>query len=237
MLTLGLVTLVCLACGCSEYVRPTPEDFRKLKLPTGPAETGTLRYRLHLSVDSKWLAGEFDGVLLVDAGATPAARAQFFGDLGPKMFDLLARPDRIIAYFPQAREGVDCALPSEAAAHPLLFLGVNLLEDFATVREDRVRGILEAGNGWWLDLKPLVPGMRSEALRTPDGRTIERRFHWVYGVGWDEVWEDANTCEIKATGVTITVRILSRETLPARPARAFELTLPDDVQIVKGSRK
>lgn len=226
-----------LACGCSAYVRPTPEDFRRLKLPANPPPSGTLRYRLHLSVDSKWLAGEFDGVLIVDEAGGPVARAQFFGDLGPKMFDLLARPDRITGYFPQTREGVDCALPRQAAPHPLLFLGVNLLEDFAAVREDRVRGVHETGDGWWLDLKPLVPGMRSEALWTAEGRTIERRFHWMYGVGWDETWEDADHCEISATGLTINVRILSRESVAPRPTRAFELTLPDDVKIVEGSRK
>lgn len=230
-------TLLLLASGCSEYVRPTPEDFLKLKLSPAAPHLGTVRYRLHLSVDSAWLAGEFDGVLIVDDGATPVARAQFFGDLGPKMFDLLARPDRITGYFPQIREGVDCALPREAAPHPLLFLGVNLLEDFADVREDRVRGIHESSAGWWLDLKPLVPGMRSEALRAPDGRTIERRFHWMYGLSWEETWEDANVCEIRSSGLTIDVRILSREVLTTRPARAFELTLPDDIKIVEGSRK
>jgi hypothetical protein len=43
-------------------------------------------------------------------------RLQLFGDLGPKMLDLLARPDRIAGYFPQTREGVDCALPARGDA-------------------------------------------------------------------------------------------------------------------------
>jgi len=45
-----------------------------------------------MSVDSRWLAGEFDGVVLAHEGASPIARAQLFGDLGPKIFDLVRPP-------------------------------------------------------------------------------------------------------------------------------------------------
>jgi hypothetical protein len=232
-----LASVVLLGCGCSSFVKPTADDLRRLHLAAPRTTSETVRYRLHLSVDSVWLAGEFEGVVLVDEGASPSARAQFFGDLGPKVFDLLARPDRIAGYFPQTREGVDCALPREAAPHPLLFLGVNLLEDFADVGEDRVQGIRQEAGGCRLDLKPLVPGMHSEVLRSPDGRTIERRFRWMYGLQWEERWESPTSCEITSTGLRLHVRIRSREPLRPPPARAYELALPDDVRVVEGSRK
>jgi len=196
-----------------------------------------MRYRVHLSVDSRWLAGEFDGFVLAHEGAAPLARAQLFGDLGPKVFDLVARPSRIAGYFPATREGIDCVLPAQAAPHPLLFLGVSLLEIAADIRDDRVLGVREESEGWWLRLKPLVPGMHSEALVGKDGRTIERRFRWMYGVGWDARWEDFDRCTITATGLKIQVRVLEAERLETRPARAFELSIPEDIRIVEGSRK
>jgi len=231
-----LAAVLLLSAGCSGFAEPTPEILRQINLRPA-AHPDTLRYRVHLSVDSRWLAGEFEGVVLAHEGAAPIARAQLFGDLGPKVFDLVARPNRVVGYFPQTREGIDCALPAQAAPHPLLFLGVSLLEIAADIRDDRVLGVREDSEGWWLNLKPLVPGMHSEALVGKDGRTIERRFRWMYGVGWDATWKDRDTCTVTASGLEIRVRIRGEERLESRPPRAFELTIPDDIRIVKGSRK
>lgn len=221
--------LLLLSAGCSGYAPPSSENLAKIKLaPAAPP--AVVRHRVHLSLDSRWLAGEFDGVVISEPGA---ARIQLFGDVGPKMIDLLARPDRITGYFPQTREGVDVALPDRAVPHPLLFLGATLLEDLAEVDVDRVLGVQEADEGWWLDLKPQIAGMRSEALRGPDGLSLERRFKWMYGVKWTERWEGPDSCTIQATGVTIRVRILGRETIPLRPSKAFEIELPGDVRVVR----
>jgi len=233
---LGVLGVLLLSAGCSGFAAPTSELLRQIPFPPS-TPPDTMRYRVHMSLDSRWLAGEFDGVVLAHEGAAPLARAQLFGDLGPKVFDLAARPDRILGYFPQTREGVDCALPGEASPHPLLFLGVSLLEVFADVREERVLGIREDDRGWWLDLKPVVPGLRSEALVGKDGRTIERRFRWMYGVGWDLRWERPDACTVTASGLHIGVRILAVERMETRPAHVYDLTIPDDIRIVEGSRK
>jgi hypothetical protein len=222
--------------ACSGFSPPTPEIFGQLRL-SPPKHPGTTRYRIHMSVDSPWLAGEFDGVVLAHEGSSPMARAQLFGDLGPKMFDLVARPDRIAGYFPSTREGVDCALPGEAAPHPLLFFGVSLLEDFADISEDRVIGVREDGEGWWLNLKPVVPGLHSEARQAKDGRTIERRFHWMYGLSWGERREGRDACTITASGLVIKVHVLGVEHLKTPPDHAYDLSLPQDIRIVQGSRK
>jgi hypothetical protein len=190
-----------------------------------------------MTVDSPWLAGEFDGVVLAREGPAPEARVQLFGDVGPKILDLVARPDRVAGFFPQTREGVDCRLPSEAAPHPLLFLGVTLLEDFADVDEARVVGVRPDAGGLRLDLKPVVPGMRSEALRAPDGRTLERRFRWMYGLEWRERWERPDECSIQAKGLTLRIRVLETSPVEKRPERAFDLEIPGDVRLAEGSRK
>ena len=235
-----LAAALILTAGCSGFATPTPEDFRRLRLgavrDSEPRADAT-RYRVHMSVDSKWLAGEFDGVVMAHEGWSPLARAQLFGDLGPKVFDLLARPDRIAGYFAQTREGVDCLLPAEARPHPLLFLGVSLVEDFGAISEDRVLGIREVPDGWWLNLKPLVPGLVSEALWSRDGQTIERRFRWMYGVTWRQRWSSPEECSITASGLVIRIRVLGSDALPQRPPRAFEITMPGDVRIVEGTRK
>jgi hypothetical protein len=232
-----LAILLTGAVGCSAFSPPTAEDFRQLRLAPAPRRPDLMRYRVQMSVDSPWLAGEFDGVVLAHEGRSPMARAQFFGDVGSKALDLVALPDRVVGFFPQAREGVDCRLPSEAAPHPLLFLGVSLLEDFADVEEDRVLGVRPDPEGRWLDLKPVVPGMRSEALRGPDGRTLERRFRWMYGIEWRERWERPDECRIRAKGLAIRVRVLEAAPLEKRPGRAFELEVPTDVRLAEGSRK
>lgn len=226
-----LLPVLLLTASCSSYETPTAETFRRLNLSPAPPPAAT-RIRVHLSLDSRWLAGEFDGVVVALPGRSPVARLQLFGDVGPKMIDLLARPDRVAGYFPQTREGLDVRLPEQATPHPLLFLGVTLLEDLADVDESRVLGVRESDPGWWLDLKPLVPGLRSEALRGPDGRLLERRFTWMYGVSWRAVWESRDECRVSASGVDLRLRILDREPVDPLPARAFELAIPDDVRVV-----
>jgi hypothetical protein len=232
-----LLAALILSEGCSGYGSPTPEDLGQLGLTAAAVHPDTVRYRVHLSIDSRWLAGEFDGVVVGRLGRSPVARAQLFGDVGPKTIDLLARPDRIVGYFPQSRAGIDCGLPGEAVPHPLLFLGVSLLEDLADIGEDRVLGIRQDREGWWLNLRPLVPGMRSEALHAADGRTIERRFRWMYGITWTERWESPDACTIRASGLVLRVRLLGTEPLAEPPVRAFDLPLPRDIRIIEGSRK
>lgn len=227
VLAAGASTL--LSAGCSAYDAPSPETLARIRLAPA-SRPAVVRHRVHLSLDSRWLAGEFDGVVVSEPGA---ARIQLFGDVGPKMIDLLARPDRMTGYFPQTREGVDVVLPDRAVPHPLLFLGATLLEDLSEVDADRILGVQESDEGWWLDLKPVIPGMRCEELRGPDGLSRERRFKWMYGVKWRERWEGAELCTIEAPGVTIRVRILGRDTVEPRPSKAFEIELPGDVRVVR----
>ena len=84
---------------------------------------------------------------------------------------------------------------------------------------------------------PVVPGMGSEALRSPDGRTIERRFRWMYGIGWRERRDRRDEAEVRARGLLLRVRVLEEAPLERGPERAFDLEVPGDVRLVEGSRK
>jgi hypothetical protein len=190
-----------------------------------------------LSLDGPKLAGEFDAVLLARHGLEPAIRLQVFGDLGPKMLDLLAQPDRIAGYFPQAREGIDCAIPRQAAPHLLAFMGATLVEHFSDLSPSRVVGVREESDGWWMRLRGKIPDLSVDAFRDRSGRVTKRRFSWMYGVGWHEEWPSPDELRITASGLTIRAKILerTRDVLP-KPG-SLELTVPADVRVVEGGRR
>ncbi|HLY12251.1 MAG TPA: hypothetical protein VKW04_23310 [Planctomycetota bacterium] len=233
---LGLLLLA--TAGCSGFASPTAEQLQLLPLVPRPAAPVVERLRIQISVDSPWLVGEFEGVVLARSGSEPPViRLQLFGDVGPKMLDLLASPDRMIGYFPQIREGIDCTLPREAAPHPLLFLGASLVEMFTPISADRVLGIREEEQGWWIKLEPAIRGMRSLVFRNPAGAWSRRRYFWMYGVGWDEDWSHPDRWSITAPHIALRVRILERERGASAKPTDFELKVPSDVAIVVGSRK
>jgi hypothetical protein len=190
-----------------------------------------------MSVDSPMLAGEFEGVVVARRSRTdPVLRAQLFGDVGPKFAELLARPDRIAGYFPQTREGIDCSLPREASPHLLLFVGASLVEEFLTrVDRTRVTGVREEGEETWLRLRPAIPGTECHFSRS--GASRKRRFAWMTGVHWTEEWPTFEEARITAPNVSIRIRILERTHPSLESLATLELRLPEDVRIVKGSRK
>lgn len=230
---LGVVLLS--ASGCSGFAAPTPEQLQILA--TMPAASSAERYRIQMSLDSSWLAGEFDGVVLAKRdGETPCVRLQLFGDLGPKMLDLLAKPDRMTGYFPQAREGIDCALPRDATPHPLLFIGASLVEQASERPASRILGVREEPAGTWMRLRPAVRGMGVDAFRDRSGRVTKRRLSWMYGLSWEEEWPTPEELRISASGVSIRVRIVEKAVNVDLKPGVLELTLPADVRLTAGSR-
>lgn len=192
-----------------------------------------------MSLDSPWLAGEFDGVVVAHRfDLNPVVRVQLFGDLGPKMVDLVARPDRIVGYFPQTREGIDCDLPGEASPHLLLFLGASLVEEFlGWVDRSRVTGVRAEDGGAWLRLRPMIHGTSSHLFLDRASRAKKRRVSWMTGVGWEETWTGPAECRITAPNLTIDVKILERTLQPPATLESMSLAIPGDVRLVKGSRK
>jgi len=238
--------LLLLAAGCAGFDEPTADRLKGLPLRPPIAEgSGYPRstvVRFQLSVDSSWLAGEFEGVAVARSGspARPQVHAQLFGDLGPKVAELLVAPDWIVGYFPQTREGVDCAIPGEASPHPLLFVGASLAEELLS-RETTadVSGIREDSDGTWLRLHPFLQGTEVHRLLSRrDPGLKRRRFWWMFGVHWEEDWVSPTECRISAPHLSMRVKILERsEKETGVPGAERGLRLPDDVRIVAGSRK
>lgn len=213
-----------LAAGGCEFASPGPELLEELERARGP-EGALVRVRASVDIDGPWLAGAFEAVVVARTGREPAVRLQLFPDLGGKALDLLVRPGRITGYFPHSGEGIDWALPSEARAHPLLFMGITLLERFATVTPDRVLGVREGPKTpRALLLKPVVPGVRVVDVL---GR---HRFRWSLGVEWEEEGLPFHALTVRAPGVRVRVEVREKETPERVDESVFRLALPDGVR-------
>ncbi len=231
-----LPALLAAAAGCSGFLEPTPELLTQLRLPPAPP-AGALRIRVRMDVDTPWLAGQFEGVVLARRGPSPRVRAQFFPDLGPKAVDLAAAPDRIAGYFPVQHEGVDCALPGESAVHPITLIGATLLEHFSELTPGRIEGMKADGGSWLLRVPSLVPSCDTVLTYLPGTGVTRRQFSWHYGIGWDQVYLSDRECLVTAPSVRVKISILEEKDAGVPAPSLFELTLPADVSLSAGSRK
>jgi hypothetical protein len=236
---LAAILLFLSAAGCIGFDAPTDERLRGIPLDPDVAGPSALRCRFRMSVEHPSMAGEYEGVVVAHQSRTnPVLRAQLFGDLGPRFADVMARPDRIVGYFPQTREGVDCALPREASPHLLLFLGASLIEEFLTRADrSRVTGVRKEGEETWLRLRPAIQGTECHLSLDPVAKTKKRMIFWMTGVSWHEEWSSPDECRITAPNLSIRVKILERTPQPLTTLVTLDLKLPEDVRIVKGSRK
>lgn len=237
--------LLLLAAGCAGFDEPTSERLIGLPLRPPVAEADSARRRIlvrfQMSIDSPWLAGEYEGVAAAwEFGGEPRLLAQLWGDLGPKTAELLVSPDRVVGYFPQIREGVDCSIPREATPHPLLFMGASLAQELLSPETPAsVTGVREESDGTWLRLHPFFRGTEVHRLMSrANPETKKRRFWWMIGVHWEETWTSPLECRITAPNLSIRVKILERTGRESGiPGADRHLILPDDVRIVAGSRK
>ncbi|HLF92247.1 MAG TPA: hypothetical protein VJB14_02200 [Planctomycetota bacterium] len=213
--------------GCSPWRIPPEEVLSSLERTQPPLDRPQ-RLKVRLDIESPWMSGQFEGVVLVRPG--PAVRAQFFPDVGGKVVDLLATPDRIVGYFPATREGIDCALPSEAKPHPILFMGLHLLERAAPITRDRVTGWFAISTADLFRVRSLVEGASETLILDPLGTLRERRFEWMYGLGWRESPLGPSKFVVEAPRIRMTVEVLERQVLEKAPEAAFELKLPPGVR-------
>lgn len=212
--------------GCAPW-REVPEHQAKELERVAPGVDRPQRLKVRVDLESPWLSGQFDGVILVRPG--PAVRAQLFPDLGSKVVDLLATPDRIVGYFPMTQEGVDCSLPAEAKPHPILFMGLHLLERAAPVTRERMTGWFNVTGADFFRVRSIVEGA-SQTFRVPWwGGAAVREISWMYGLSWREIQESPSTIRIEAPRLKMRVVILERRAVESLPAAAFELRLPPEI--------
>jgi len=186
-----------LLAGCGGLPAPTPQDHelvRRLPPPPGPYA----RVKAVADLESEHLSGTFDVLVLARSGPRPLVRLQLLPDLGGKALDLVVSPDRLQGRIPATGESVDWALPDEARAHPLLFIGLTLLERFAPITEQRVTG---AARGEF-ELDPVVEGT---SVRYAGG---EHRLGWGAWVRWT-----ARTDGVLAKGFRLRLRDVKVEPL------------------------
>jgi hypothetical protein len=151
-------------------------------------------------------------------------RMQCLPDLGGKVVDLLARPDRIVGHFPQLNQGMDLALPGRERTGPIMMMGIGLLEMFAPVTVDRVIGARRDEKGRLLKLRPVVEGGCVIALLAPDGRIVRRTFEW--GTRWEEEWVSDREVIVRAPGMELRVSRMESRTLESAADSLFQLELP-----------
>lgn len=224
-----MFTVALAGLGCSPWTTPPEKILEEVERLQPPPKLPQ-RLRVRLDLESPWLSGQFEGAVLVKEG--PVLRAQFFPDVGGKAIDLLARRDRIVGYFPMAHEGIDCALPSEAVPHPLLFMGLHLLERAAPVTRDRVDGWFAISTGDAVRVRSLVEGASETlflALHEPR-YIVWRKLRWMYGVEWKEVDESRDKFTVIAPRLKLRVEVLERKALESVPDSAFELSLPPELR-------
>lgn len=160
-----------------------------------------VRVRAHVTIDSDRLRGGFDALLVADPDG-PKVRLQLFPDVGEKVLDLIARPDRFVGRL--AGERIDVA-PENARPDALSLFAFTLLELFAPVTADRVAGV----RGTAFRLRPVAGDI--DVVR--DGETLAFRFGWI---GW--TWNDG----IEAKGFRLSLADVERTPAPDLDPRVFE---------------
>jgi hypothetical protein len=188
------------------------------------------RMTADVDVESESLAGAFKAVLICRRGPSPAVRLQLLPDVGGKALDLVVEPSRIRGHFPQSGESIDLALPEEAKVHPLVFLGVTLLERFGDAR-GRVIGVEPRGEAWHFALRSftgtvvLTGDVDADQRMTYLGLRRELRFRWSAFVSW--TWKDPEE-EVSAPGFRLRVRSRKVDILESIDASLWRLELPVD---------
>ena len=201
--------------ACRGYSEPTDELLDRVEaIPPLPGPY--LRVEADLDVESPWLSGRFNIVAIGRTGVDPRVRAQLFPDIGGKAVDLVAFPGRVIGTLPQAGQAVDSDLKTEKDLHPLHFMGITLLEHFASGITNRVIGARPAEG--WLLLKPLAGRGEVQVKLDENDRIVRRIFTW-HTTWEEEIGPDEVT--IRTKGVTIRLTNIRRKPLESVPDSIF----------------
>ncbi len=185
------------------------------KVPPSPPR----RLAGRLSASGPAFSGTFEILAVLSPGG---ARMQILPDLGPKVLDLAATRERIVAWQPASGKGIAAEF-SAVGIHPAALFGATLLEIAEPVTRERVTGARAEEGGWWIGLEPAVRGLGSLAFVTPDGRIPRRRLSWLAS-SW-EVEEEGDRFVVRGGDTVLEViRRSSKETTP--DAKLFAPELP-----------
>ena len=83
----------------------------------------------------------------------------------------------------------------------------------------------------------MIPGLVTDVFRTRSGEIEKRRYTWIYGIHWEESRIAPDEWRITAPDIDIRVKVVERDQAPPANPGVFELTLPADVRLSRGTRK
>ena len=223
----GVIAIVAIAVtGCCGFVEPSPE-LRSVLRYAPPPEGPCIRAKVRVKIDSPWIAGTFDGVLVARTGDSPIIRMQLFPELGPKALDLVASPSNVTGYFPHKGQGDDHSLPLESIPTPIDGLGITLVEHFTTLGEERALGMRETKEGWTLQIQPAVKDLKLEGRITKEGRVLSRSFRYSWLVRWTQEVHPDGGFSINAGKLSLRLSIKETKTIQSLPDKIFMLRLPE----------
>jgi hypothetical protein len=216
--------LAILAAACRTF-GPVPPDLEAVLPAASVARTDGERRVALVDLDTKHVTGRFTAVVVVRYGDRPAVRAQVIPEIGGKLLDLVVSPDRVRGYFPQAEPAIDYARSSTSAPPIglLSFLAASLLEEATPITRSRICGARRIEDGWELELRGALEGVRVVARCDAEGRILGRAYS-LGGVGWRERFEPVHVFESRGFRWTIVEE--RRESIPAPPDALFELAGP-----------
>ena len=223
----GMIAIIAIAgTGCCSFDEPSLELLSVLRYappPPGPC----VQAKVRVKIDSPWIAGTFDGVLVARTGDSPIIRMQLFPELGPKALDLVASPSHVTGYFPHKGQGDDHSLPLESIPTPIDGLGVTLVEHFTPLGEERALGMREKDDGWTLKIQPVIEGLKLEGRITKEGRILSRSFRHSWLVRWTQEVHPDGGFSINAGKLSLRLNILETKTIQNLPDKLFVLRLPE----------
>jgi hypothetical protein len=213
--------------GCRTFFPPTPELVANLDARAAD-QTGDLRATGRVRVESDVLRGEFLAAVAWSRGDRPRIRVQWFPELGGKVLDLLATPERIAGALPATDQRLDIHPDAPAAAYqPLLLMGLSVLESCLLVTPERVLDARPLDQGFELRLRSVRRWLRLRAKVDDQGNVRQLDFDHL-GARWSERRDaDGRRRVIEAKGFRIEILIEEIEPEATLPDAVFEWQSPD----------
>jgi hypothetical protein len=165
-------------------------------------------------IESDAFTGSFKTVLIAAPG--PRVRLQLIPELGPKLLDLVATPERL-----RVRWG---ALQDEDGAGPerlARMVGISLLENAQPLAFERILAARELEDGDLVELAPVVPGVGVRARLDARGQLVTRSYRDGV-VRWQETLGAPHV--FAGQGFLWHIEAAEQTPIPMPPASLFELT-------------
>ena len=191
--------------ACATWRAPTPAELQRI-LAAAPRVAAAQATTAEITMHSERLNGTFSGVLASECAGR--ARLQLFPDVGGKILDLYADPQRVLGVIPQAGVRIDGpANDGTLPRHVLVFFAITLLEHETPLIRERVLLVRDTGGSLLVQLAPRIFGSEVEAELGADGRLLARHYRYRHVIWHEQVGEPI---VVAGTGFHLTARVIDR---------------------------